>query len=136
MQKIIQVETTEHNQLTDITEYIHGFIKTSGVISGSVMIYVQGATAGIMIQENWDNSVQSDVIHLLNKLAPEGVWEHDKIDNNGAAHLKSGIVGPSECIPVIEGKAGLSTWQNVFLCEFDGPRKSRKIVLTLHQINQ
>ncbi|MFP4664776.1 MAG: secondary thiamine-phosphate synthase enzyme YjbQ [Bacteroidales bacterium] len=136
MQKIIQVETTEQNQLTDITEYIHSFIKTSGVISGSVMIYVQGATAGIMIQENWDNSVQRDVIHMLNKLVPEGVWEHDKIDNNGAAHLKSGIVGPSECIPVIEGKAGLSTWQNVFLCEFDGPRKSRKIVLTLHQINQ
>ncbi|MFO7789308.1 MAG: secondary thiamine-phosphate synthase enzyme YjbQ [Bacteroidota bacterium] len=134
MQKITEVTTNKHNELVDITEHIHTFIRESDVQEGSLMVYVQGATAGIMIQENWDNSVQNDVISLLDKLAPQGVWEHDRIDNNGASHLKSGIVGPSECIPVINGKAGLSTWQNVFLCEFDGPRETRKIVLTLHKI--
>ncbi|MGC9330583.1 MAG: secondary thiamine-phosphate synthase enzyme YjbQ [Bacteroidales bacterium] len=133
MQKTIEVSTHKQNELIDITGYIHDFINESDVQTGSVMVYVQGATAGIMIQENWDDSVQNDVISMLNKIAPQGVWEHDHIDNNGAAHLKSGLVGPSECIPVIRGKAGLSTWQNVFLCEFDGPRKSRKIVLTLHK---
>ncbi|MEA3446924.1 MAG: secondary thiamine-phosphate synthase enzyme YjbQ [Bacteroidota bacterium] len=133
MQKTIKVSTHKHNELIDITEYIHDFISENDVETGSVMVYVQGATAGIMIQENWDDSVQSDVIDMLNKIAPQGLWKHDRIDNNGAAHLKSGLVGPSECIPVIVGKAGLSTWQNVFLCEFDGPRKSRKIVLTLHK---
>ncbi len=135
MQKIINISTHKHNELVDITEHVHDFISESGVQIGSLMVYVQGATAGIMIQENWDDSVQNDVISMLDKIAPQGVWEHDRIDNNGASHLKSGLVGPSECIPIINGKAGLSTWQNVFLCEFDGPRKSRKFVLTLHALS-
>jgi secondary thiamine-phosphate synthase enzyme len=60
-----------------------------------------------------------------------GVWEHDRQDDNGDAHLKAGLVGPSECIPVIDGKAGLSKWQNIFFCEFDGPRKKREIMVTV-----
>jgi secondary thiamine-phosphate synthase enzyme len=135
MQHIIEVTTHRENELIDITERVNQFVEKARIKTGSLMVYVQGATAGIMIQENWDDSVQTDVLDLLNKLAPQGVWKHDRIDNNGAAHLKSGLVGPSECIPVVDGKTGLSTWQNVFLCEFDGPRKSRKIVLTLHQID-
>jgi secondary thiamine-phosphate synthase enzyme len=98
---------------------------------GLVSVYVQGATAGIMIQENWDESVQTDVINLLAKLIPRGVWLHDRQDGNGDSHLKAGLVGPSETVPVIDGKLGLSTWQNLFLCEFDGPRSERRIVCTL-----
>jgi secondary thiamine-phosphate synthase enzyme len=94
-------------------------------------VYVQGSTAAVMIQENWDESVQSDVITLLKKIIPAGVWEHDRQDNNGDAHLKAGIVGPGESIPIINGSPGLSTWQNIFLCEFDGPRHQRKIVVTV-----
>ena len=84
-----------------------------------------------MIQENWDQSVQNDVITLLRKLIPSGVLEHDAQDNNGDAHLKAGIVGPSETVPILNGKLGLSTWQNIFLCEFDGPRSTRRIVVTV-----
>ncbi|MFN3660484.1 MAG: secondary thiamine-phosphate synthase enzyme YjbQ, partial [Brevinematales bacterium] len=72
-----------------------------------------------------------DVIAVLKKLIPQGVWQHDRQDGNGDAHLKSGIVGPSETIPIIQGKPGLSRWQNIFLCEFDGPRQQRKVVVTL-----
>jgi secondary thiamine-phosphate synthase enzyme len=64
-------------------------------------------------------------------LVPSGIWEHDRQDNNGDAHLKSGLIGASETIPVIDGKPGLSTWQNVFFCEFDGPRQQREIVVTV-----
>jgi secondary thiamine-phosphate synthase enzyme len=83
-----------------------------------------------MIQENWDDSVQTDVVDLFRKLIPRGVWLHDRQDGNGDSHLKAGIVGPSETIPVMDGKLGLSTWQNIFLCEFDGPRESREIVIS------
>jgi secondary thiamine-phosphate synthase enzyme len=96
-----------------------------------VNVYAQGATSAIMVQENWDDSVQRDVISLLNKLIPSGVWEHDAQDNNGDAHLKAGIVGPQETIPVTQGKMGLSTWQNIFFCEFDGPRNKRNILVTV-----
>ena len=84
-----------------------------------------------MIQENWDQSVQNDVISLLRKLIPSGVWEHDRQDGNADAHLKAGIVGPQETIPIAAGKMGLSTWQNIFFCEFDGPRDSRRILVTV-----
>jgi secondary thiamine-phosphate synthase enzyme len=84
-----------------------------------------------MIQENWDASVPTDVVSFLRKRIPPGVWLHDEQDGNGDAHLKAGLVGPSETIPIIDGQLGLSTWQGVFFCEFDGPRGSRQIVCTL-----
>ena len=131
MQKIIHVSTPKHNVLVDITREVEKVVKSSKIKTGLVNVYVQGATAGIMIQENWDNSVQNDVVSLFKKLVPAGVWEHDAQDNNGDSHLKAGIVGPGETVPVINGIMGLSTWQNIFLCEFDGPRKERSIVVTL-----
>ncbi|MFC2151480.1 secondary thiamine-phosphate synthase enzyme YjbQ [Bacteroidota bacterium] len=131
MQQIIQISTNKHNGLYDITNQVEKIVSDSKIQNGIVNVYAQGATAAIMIQENWDDSVQSDVINLLKKLIPSGVWLHDAQDNNGDAHLKAGIVGPSETIPVIDGKMGLSTWQNIFFCEFDGPRSKRNIIVSI-----
>lgn len=131
MQSTIVVATTRHSQLIDITKKVEEVVASVQVETGIVNVYVQGATAGIMIQENWDESVQNDVVTLFNKLIPAGVWEHDAQDNNGDSHLKAGVVGPSETIPIIGGKMGLSTWQNIFLCEFDGPRDQRQVVVTI-----
>ena len=131
MQQIITFSTDKHNGLYDITAEVSEIVRQSGVKYGIVNVYAQGATAAIMIQENWDQSVQNDVITLLKKLIPAGIWEHDKQDNNGDAHLKAGLVGPSETIPIIGGKLGLSTWQNIFFCEFDGPRTHRSVVVTV-----
>ena len=100
-------------------------------MNGIVSVYARGSTAAVMIQENWDESVQNDVITLLDRLIPSGIWEHDNQDNNGDAHLKAGLVGPSETIPLSGGKLGLSTWQNIFFCEFDGPRNKREIAVTI-----
>lgn len=136
MQNIIKITTTRPNQLVDITRQVEDVVSLSQIETGLVNVYVQGATAGIMIQENWDESVQNDVINLFKKLIPAGVWEHDAQDNNGDSHLKAGIVGPSETIPLIGGKMGLSTWQNIFLCEFDGPREERSIVVTLYEVGK
>ncbi|MCK5028364.1 MAG: secondary thiamine-phosphate synthase enzyme YjbQ [Bacteroidales bacterium] len=131
MQEIIQISTDKHNGLYDITNRVKEAVSKSKIQSGIVTIYAQGATAAIMIQENWDDSVQNDVVTLLRKLIPSGIWEHDAQDNNGDAHLKAGIVGPSETVPIINGDLGLSTWQNIFLCEFDGPRSKRNIVISI-----
>ena len=115
----------------DITARVSEIVRRSGISDGLVSVYAQGATAAIMIQENWDDSVQTDVIDLLRKLIPKGVWLHDRQDGNGDAHLKSGLVGPSETIPLVEGRLGLSTWQNIFFCEFDGPRGDRRVVVSV-----
>ncbi len=131
MQEIITLQTHQREILIDITPMVEGLVQDSGVAYGLVNVYAQGATAAIMIQENWDESVQTDVVELLRKLIPRGVWLHDAQDGNGDSHLKSGLVGPSETIPIIDGRLGLSTWQNVFFCEFDGPRNDRHVLCTI-----
>ena len=131
MREIIHLHTEAREVLVDITDQVRSLVTASGLRNGLVSVYAQGATAAIMIQENWDESVQTDVVNFLRKLIPQGVWLHDAQDGNGDAHLKSGVVGPSETIPLIEGRLGLSRWQNIFLCEFDGPRRDRRVVVTL-----
>jgi secondary thiamine-phosphate synthase enzyme len=131
MRKNISVSTSRREELVDITVQVQEAVKQSGVENGLAVLYVQGATAALMIQENWDESVQTDVVNLLRKLIPKGIWLHDRQDGNGDSHLKAGLVGPSESIPIIESRLGLSRWQNIFLCEFDGPRSERVVVCTI-----
>lgn len=131
MQRVLTFSTSAHEELIDITDRVAGVVAESGVTTGICAVYSRGATAGIMIQENWDDSVQQDVIALLRKLAPQGVWLHDRQDGNADSHLKSGLVGASETIPIVDGQLGLSTWQNIFFCEFDGPRRTREAVVTI-----
>ncbi len=131
MQHTIRIQSEEREQLIDITAEVTAFVEGSGVRQGVISVYAQGSTAAIMVQENWDESVQHDVVNLLRKLIPKGAWLHDAQDGNGDAHLKAGIVGPSETIPVVDGRLGLSRWQNIFFCEFDGPRRDRCVLCTL-----
>ena len=131
MRDTIRVAANSREELVDITNQVDGAVGRSGVRDGMAFLYSQGATSALMIQENWDESVQTDVINLLRKVIPKGVWLHDQQDGNGDSHLKAGLVGPSEAIPIIDGKLGLSQWQNIFLCEFDGPRDERRIVCTI-----
>jgi secondary thiamine-phosphate synthase enzyme len=131
MREIIVLQTHTREILVDVTREVEAVVARSGVRDGLVSVYAQGATCAMMVQENWDDSVQTDVVHLLQKLIPPGVWRHDAQDGNGDAHLKAGLVGPSETIPIIDGRLGLSRWQNIFFCEFDGPRRDRRIVCTV-----
>ncbi len=131
MRQTITLATHRREELVDITRQVADVVAESGVRNGLASVYAQGATGATMIQENWDESVQTDVVNLLEKLIPRGVWLHDRQDGNGDSHLKAGLVGPSETIPIVDGKLGLSTWQNIFFCEFDGPRSERRIVCTV-----
>lgn len=128
---MISLKTLKKQGLYDITKEVTAIVAESKIKTGLVSVYARGSTCAMMIQENWDESVQNDVICLLNKMIPHGIWEHDRQDNNGDAHLKSGLIGASQTIPVIDGKPGLSTWQNIFFCEFDGPRENREVVVTI-----
>ncbi len=131
MREIISVATSRREELVDITADVGNVVSHSSVRNGIVSLYAHGTTAAIMIQENWDPSVPTDVVNFLGKLIPKGVWLHDRQDGNGDSHLKAGLIGPSETIPIIDGRLGLSQWQNIFFCEFDGPRGERKIICTV-----
>ena len=131
MRETITLQTGRREELIDITDAVRTIVNKSSIRNGILNLYAQGATAALMIQENWDDSVPLDVVNLLRTLIPPGVWLHDAQDGNGDAHLKAGLVGPSETIPLIDGQIGLSRWQNIFFCEFDGPRSERRVVCSI-----
>ena len=121
------VRTKRKQDLIDITDSVRKFVPKN--FSGLCSVFVRHATAAILINENWDEYLKEDITDCMNKLVPEGVWKHDKIDGNGAAHIKAAIIGPSEIVPVKDGELLLGTWQGIGLAEFDGP-KERKVVVT------
>lgn len=123
---------TQHlRELVDISTEVHERVGQSGVQEGLCAVYAQGATGALMIQENDDPNITLDVLDCLDRLVPEGCWRHDHVDDNGAAHIKAGIIGPSETIPIRGGRLALSTWQNIFFCDFDGPRRRRSVLVTI-----
>jgi secondary thiamine-phosphate synthase enzyme len=128
---IITLSTNRERELVDVTLEAQRLVRRSGVQEGVCALYAHGATAALMIQENDDPNIGQDVVNCLDQLVPKGVWLHDRIDGNGASHIQAGIVGPSETIPIREGTLNLSSWQNVFFCEFDGPRRKRTVAVTI-----
>jgi secondary thiamine-phosphate synthase enzyme len=128
---VIEVSTRASRELVDITDAARDHVRRSGIREGICALYAHGATAALMVQENDDPNIASDVLQCLDGLIPAGQWLHDRIDSNGAAHIQAGIVGPSETLPIRDGALALSTWQNVFLCDFDGPRRIRRILVTI-----
>jgi len=127
-----ELSTRAHNELVDITTEVQRVVSESGVRDGLCSVFTAHATAAITINENDDENIGTDFVRALAKMVVEhDGWLHDRVDNNAAAHIKSALVGPSETIPVEGGKLSLGTWQNVFFCEFDGPRRNRGIVVTV-----
>lgn len=106
----------------DITADVNRLIKNTGVESGICHIFVPHTTAAVTVNERADPSVMRDVSAALSKLIPfDDDYRH--LEGNSAAHIKSSVIGVSEILPVERGKLVLGTWQAVFFCEFDGPRR-------------
>jgi secondary thiamine-phosphate synthase enzyme len=124
--------TSAKYEVLDITPEVSAAVEKSGVREGLCTVFTPHATAAVTINENDDPNVGTDLLDALARLVKEhDGWRHDRVDDNAAAHIKAAIVGPSETIPVKGGRLALGTWQNVFLCEFDGPRPSRRVVVTV-----
>jgi len=132
--KELTFSTDRHEDLVDITSEINAAIVESGMDHGVCNIYVPHATSGVLVNENDDPNIIEDVLGVLRKIAPKGSFFHDRIDGNGDAHVKSAIIGPSESIPFENSQLLLGTWQSVMLCEFDGPKYSRKVIITLFTV--
>lgn len=126
----LKVHTTKKLEVIDITKQVAEAVKTRHVENGLCCVFVPHATAAVVINENDDLQIGQDLLDALDRLIPAGIWRHDKIDSNGAAHLKAAILGPSETIPIQNGRLALGTWQAIMLVELDGPR-DRKVVVTI-----
>ncbi len=128
-----RVKSEKKHEVLDITPQVLQAVERAGCRDGIVVVFTPHATAAVTVNENADPNIGVDLMRALGKMVIEhDGWLHDKVDDNAAAHIKAAIVGPSVAIPVIEGKVALGTWQNVFLCEFDGPRRERRVLVTIH----
>lgn len=127
----LEVQTRSRLELVDLTDLLRSGVREAGIVTGICHIFVAGATAAIIIHEGDDPALKDDLLELLGRLVPEGVWRHDRVDDNGSAHLRSAWIGPAETVPVRRGDLALGTWQRIFLCEFDGPRRARPVSVTV-----
>lgn len=130
MLKEITVHTRKKNDIVDINDQVLEIARESKIKDGICNVFTAHATAAIIINENADPNVSIDFLDALNELVKEGRWRHDRIDNNGAAHIKAAIVGPSETIPIKDSRLMLGRWQSIMLADFDGPRE-RKVIVSI-----
>jgi secondary thiamine-phosphate synthase enzyme len=124
----LRIRTTAKRQMIDLTARVGEIVAGSKVAEGLCSVYVPHATAAVVVNENDDPNVCTDVLDALDRLVPAGVWRHDRVDGNAASHIQATLLGPGETIPVQGGRLLLGTWQAVMLVELDGPRERRVLV--------
>lgn len=128
--KTVTIETTERNQMIDITSIVQTYVRESGITDGVCYVYVPHTTAAVIINENSDPDVVRDVLNTLSKLIPyKDNYRH--IEGNSDAHLKASLFGNTATVFVNNGRLVLGTWQSLFFCEFDGPRRRKVIIKVL-----
>ncbi|MGL5244530.1 MAG: secondary thiamine-phosphate synthase enzyme YjbQ, partial [Sarcina sp.] len=113
---------SSHQTMVDITPYINQDIKNSGIENGLVVIYCPHTTAGITINENADPDVVRDLLYGFEKAYPTLDRNYKHFEGNSHAHLKSSTIGASQTLILNDGNLILGRWQDIYFCEFDGPR--------------
>lgn len=120
MVKEFQINTPTEGFI-EITQKIIEIVASLGISDGVCQVFVPHTTAGITMNENADPDVVRDMIAGLNNIVPNLAFRHN--EGNSRAHIKASLIGASVSIPVVDGSLYLGTWQGVYFCEFDGPRK-------------
>ena len=127
----LRFSTEGDGDVIDITEGVRRVIEASGVESGMVSVFVPGSTAAVTAMEYEPGGVH-DLRAALERLIPsEGDYEHNRLnhDTNSHAHIRAAIVGPSETVPIRDGRLELGTWQQLVLVDFDDRPRQRTVLV-------
>lgn len=118
------ISTHNRTEMIDITRQVQELVHKSGISDGMCVVFVPHTTAAVTINENADPAVIQDMLAELNKIIPlQNGYCHS--EGNSAAHIKSSLTGCSQTVIIEKGTLQLGTWQSLFFCEFDGPRKRK-----------
>ena len=129
---IFEIDTKRKRETIDITEQVREVVRHSRLERGTCHVMVLHATAAIVVNENDDPNIGVDLLAALDRAVPEHAgWLHDRIDDNAQAHILASILGPSELVAIEHGDLRLGRWQGLMLVELDGPRRSRRVMVTL-----
>ncbi len=127
----IRVATRGDGDVIDLTRDVATAVSDSGIADGQVSAFVRGSTAAITTME-YERGGVHDLRALLDRLIPEeGDYEHNRLnhDSNSHAHQRASVVGASELVPVLGGRLGLGTWQQLVLVDFDDRPRERTVIV-------
>jgi secondary thiamine-phosphate synthase enzyme len=128
---LLRMETPGNGHVVELTEGVASVVRTAGVERGLVSVFATGSTVAVTTMEYEPGGVR-DLQTLLDRLIPpRGDYDHNRLngDTNAHAHLRAAVIGPSETIPVLEGRLALGTWQQVVLVDFDDRPRTRTVTV-------
>jgi len=121
---VLSVASYRATELVDITDAVQNVVREQGYTDGVLFLFCPHTTAGLVLNENWDPSVEKDIAMLLEHMVPEGLpYRH--AEGNSPAHIKSVLVGTDHFIFIQRSQLQMGNWQGVFFAEFDGPRRRK-----------
>lgn len=124
------ISTSSKEELIDITSQVSEAVKKDGIEEGVCLVHIPHTTAAVTINENADPDVQHDLLLGLDAAFPDrNEFRHS--EGNSSAHLKSSCIGCSQTIIISKSRLLLGTWQGLYFCEFDGPRRRKYFVKTM-----
>lgn len=126
---MLRLQTPGNGHIVDLTEGVARIVATAGVDHGVVTVFAVGSTVAVTTMEYEPGGV-ADLQRLLDRLIPaQGDYEHNRLnhDSNSHAHLRAALIGPSETIPVVDGRLALGVWQQIVLIDFDDRARDRTI---------
>lgn len=129
----LRFSTQGDADVVDITAEVQDAVDAAGIGEGQALAFVRGSTAAIATMEFEPGGV-SDLRAMLERLIPtQGDYEHNRLnhDTNSHAHQRATVVGPSEVVPVVDGRLALGTWQQLVLIDFDDRPRERTVVVQI-----
>jgi secondary thiamine-phosphate synthase enzyme len=128
---LLRLSTPGNGEIVDLTEGVQSVVRTSGAQLGVVTVFATGSTVAITTMEYEPGGV-ADLRALLDRLIPAaGDYAHNRLnhDTNAHAHLRAALIGPSESVPVVDGRLVLGTWQQLVLLDFDDRPRARTVTV-------
>ncbi len=128
---LLRVRTAGHGDVTDLTDGVASVVRAADVDRGVATVFVTGSTAAVTTMEFEPGGVR-DLTEALERLVPsDGDYAHNRLnhDTNAHAHMRAAFVGPSESIPVVDGRLVLGTWQQIVLLDFDDRARERSVTV-------
>ena len=132
MLREFELRTDRRTQAVEITAEVRRVVEGASGASAA-LVYVPHTTAGVIIQEHADPAVARDLERALERIVGDGWgWEHIEAgEENAPSHVRAALTATSVLVPLRDGDLALGTWQGIFFCEFDGPRRRKVLVTTL-----
>jgi len=129
--KEFTISTRKQREVVDVTDTVLSAVRESGIGNGLLIVQLPHATAALVLNEG-EGGLKQDLLNKLEDLMPlQGDYQHDRIDDNAHAHLKSAFIGSSRVLPIVDGRVLRGTWQNFLMIEEDGPRTRRMVVFVM-----